>query len=113
MTRHTNPFYTIDEAVDVLRNLGAKPMAHIIHPTEENFNWQDRILSVSAGRVYDEQYNYHFDVTIHIDREGFDALVAMTGLVISVEEFDDDYLAEVVYPGSLLKVFTLVPKEAN
>lgn len=115
MIKHTNPFYTIEESVAVLKNLGANP-APVPIPFRYDENavyWQDHVISVKANRVYDDHYEHHFEVEIHIDKEGFDALVRATGLeTIQKEKHSEEYDIWFIRPGTLLQVFTLVPKEA-
>ena len=113
MTKFSNPFCTLDEAVAVLRSLGAKPKANPFKYDESQIHWQEHILSISAHRVYDEHYVNHFEVGIHIDLEGLRALTDITGLSISREHHSDGYDALVVRPGTLLKVMALEAKEAT
>lgn len=108
MTKHTNPFYTLDEALHVLKNVGAKPMSNPFRYDESEIHWPDHILSVRANRVYNDTYEHYFEMEIHVDREGFDAFVKMTGLTVSRDPDCEDEL--VVRPGSLLKVFALETK---
>ena len=111
MTKHTNPFYTIDEAVAVLKSLGAKPTSNPFKYDDADIIWPEHILSVCTRRVYVEHGDYYFETEIHIDKEGFDAFVEKTGLTTSREYHSGDYDLLCVRPGSLLKVFALVVKE--
>lgn len=113
MTKHTNPFYTIREAIAVLKNLGTKPTENPFRYDESQIHWPDDILSVKTVRVYDEEKpsNHHFEVEIHIDREGFNALVQLTGLNVMREPHSEGFDQLTIHPGSLLTVFTLEPKE--
>ena len=113
MTKHINPFYTIGEAVSVLKNLGAKPTSNPFKYNESDIIWPEHILSVCTRRVYDEHCDYYFETEIHIDKEGLDAFVEMTGLTILREYHSDGYDLLYVRPGSLLKVFTLEAKGAT
>lgn len=128
MTKHINPFYTLVEATAVLKNLGADPrrskpqnVTGVSYPfpwgysygakPEEKVYWQEHIISVATRRVYDEHQDYWFEVEIHIDKEGLEALVALTGLNILKGPHSDDYEQWTVNPGTLFKVFALVPTE--
>ena len=113
MNKHTNPFYTISDAITTLRIMGAKPEANPFKYGESDIIWPEHILSVCTRRVYDEHGNYYFETEIHIDKEGLDALVEITGLNIMREYHSDDYDLLSVRPGSLLKVFTLEAKGAT
>jgi hypothetical protein len=116
MLKHTNPFYTISEAIGVLINHDADPYKG--KPTIESSEgatyayWQEHILSVKANRIYDDHLNHHFEVEIHVDREGLDALVAMTGMNVLREHHSEGYDQLTLHPGSLLKIFTLEFKGA-
>lgn len=113
MLKHTNPFYTITEGATALKNVGANPLANPFKYDESCVHWQDHIMSTNTYRVYNDHYEYHFEMEIHIDRAGFDALVQMTGLATLREPHSDGYDTLSVRPGALLKVFTLVAKEAT
>jgi hypothetical protein len=113
MTKFTNPFYTIDEAIEVLKSLGAKPMSNPFRYDESSVHWPEHIIGIQTSRVYDVQYKYHFEVEIHVDREGLDALVQMTGLNIMREPHLGILDALTVRPGTLLKVFALEAKEES
>lgn len=111
MIKHTNPFYTINDAIDVLKNLSAKPLSNPFRYDESEIHWPDHVLSVHVSRVYNDKYEHYFESEIHLDKEGFVAFVSMTGLNVQREHLSDDYDTLYVLPGSLLKVFTLGAKE--
>lgn len=112
MIKHTNPFQTISEAVAALKNLGAKPYGNPFVYDESCIPWTEHILSVSTMRVYNDSYEYHFAMEIHIDLEGLNKLVEQTGLNILRESHSDELDRLVVHPGTLLKVYALGAKEA-
>ena len=73
MTKYPNPFYTHNEACAILENLGVSPLRNL---PPEKVDWRELILSIITNRKY-EGGDYHFVVSIHIEREGFDALLEM------------------------------------
>lgn len=114
MTKHTNPFYTIDEAVAVLQSLDASPLRNL--PA-----WDEQILSIMVNRKY-EGGSCYFGVSILILKEGFDAL-----LELLPKDFDGNPQFEPVrtkhtpefdklaiyldHPGHMLEVMALIPRE--
>ena len=107
MIKHTNPFITFDEAVAVLKSLGAKPTANPFKYNEDTVHWPDHILSMSARRVYNDTYEYYFEIDIHMDAEGLRALADLTGLTISRGHHSGEYDALVLRPSNLITVTAL------
>lgn len=135
MTKHTNPFYTIHETTEVLRQMGAEPFknkpesqnpsgATYAFPwgdsygakPEEPIYWQDHILGIMVQRVYEKGTHYH-KIEIHLDAEGFDSVYE---LMRSPEDDEpkvlkkvhsDEYDMYYIEPGTLLTLFKLVPRE--
>lgn len=133
MIKHTNPFYTIDEALAVLKNLGADPHRGKSSPgatypfpwgnsygakPEEPVYWQEHVLGIMVQSVYTKG-THHYVIEIHLDREGFDTVYGiMRALADEAPELlkkdhSDEYDMYYIEPGSLLRLFKLVPKEES
>lgn len=137
MIKHTNPFYTIHEATEALRHLGAEPYksksqnqtqnpsgATYAFPwgdsygakPEEPIYWQDHILGIMVQRVYEGGTHYH-KIEIHLDAEGFDRVCSL--MEASADEVppllkkahSDEYDMHYIEPGTLLTLFKLVARE--
>ncbi len=106
MTKYTNPFYTIGEAITLLRSLGASPQCNI---PEGQFDWREDILSVMVTRTY-EGSSHYFNLEIHIDRQGFYELHQMLGGTATISEHSDLYDKVSLKLGAHLEVFMLSPK---
>lgn len=124
MTKYTNPFYTLNEAISVLKSLGADPYnigatnAHswdsAVPTQDETIFWNDHILSVSTSRVYADFSHYNV-VEIHLTAKGFDALVSIIDTPVHKKAFGDgtEFDMYFIEPVPLLKIFTLNPCESD
>ena len=103
MKEYTNPFYTLREAIAILKSSGADPFKADGPYT----SWQDSILSITTQNLYSG--GYHHSVLIHVNGEGFEEVVRLTDSADKVvrayfvEEYDE-YSFE-LSPG--LKIFKL------
>lgn len=111
MIKHTNPFHTINEAISILGHMGARPYDSTFGRNVSDDYWTEHILSIRAAREYNDHYEFYFQMEIHIDREGFQKLVDLTGLNIMRKPHSPEYDMLSVFPGTYLEVFALVPKE--
>lgn len=106
MNKYTNPFQTLKEATNVLKVLGVDPF-----DMESKGPWQEHILSINLHADY-ENYKRYYECYVHMDNEGFDALMETLdhkyNVLIKpfVEEFDE-YSIE---PSEHLRIFKLVDR---
>lgn len=118
MTKHTNPFYAINEACAILENLGASPLRNL---PPEQVDWREKILSVTVAHNYKDNLN-HFAVSIHMELEGFDALLGLLPkdfngnpqFVARKSRYTPDYDKIAIYLDKdhyMLEVMALIPRE--
>ena len=109
MTPHTNPFYTINETIAVLRNLGAAPLSNPrgSAPPEA---WREHIIGIQVNRVYDYNPNtHHFETVIHVNKVGFEMLHRLINVPYTLEKFTQANDKMVMRPSNLIEIIALSP----
>lgn len=120
MKKHTNPFYTNNEALVVLHALGTNPLqSYDLLEREADSSkiptWPENVLSVVTTRVY-ENSEYYFETVIHLDCEGFQEVSALIGCeeaISVVKDYSSDYEMLSLQPSPCLKLMALVPKRTK
>jgi hypothetical protein len=133
MIKQTNPFYTINEAYEILKRLGADLMNSSTTYSlpwndtcetqpERPLCWQEYVLSIITRRIYVGSA-YYYVVEIHMDDEGFDKVCDLIEASVDVNKDEvpvlckgphsDKYDMYYIEPGAQLILFKLVPKEVT
>lgn len=119
MTKHSNPFYTMGEALAVLNSVGANPLRNL----PDELDWRTQVLSVMFTRAYNGS-NHYFVVSVHIDAEGLGILLSMIDKSTCPEgalepvrtKHSEEYDKLAIYldsEGCMLEVMALVPAEES
>ena len=113
MIKHTNPFYTIQEALAVLKNAGADPDKLDLTPgCACETSWQEDILGIIVRPDHEGLGNYFVvDIQMYNAEGAFDRLKArMPQVEEKILPHSAEFDMRVLEPGSLLRIFTLIPK---
>lgn len=124
MNKHTNPFVTFTEAIEVLKSLGADPMA----PTstegatypfpwghtekDKDVDWREHIINITVGKNMELSGDY-YKFLIHLTSEGFETVLKLIGgdYPIKREICFADYDMFTVEPSPLLELYKLELRE--
>ena len=110
MKKHTNPFLALNEATDVLKYLGVDPF----NPNTEapgELVWQEHILSINVHTDY-TNLSHYFVCQVHLENEGFDALMKALDhkYSVCVQPFVEEFEEHFIEPSEHLRIFKLVDK---
>ena len=110
MIEQTNPFSALKDAMATLEWRGAHPLRNL----PDEVDWRKQILSILTSRKY-RGGDYYFEVSIHIDFDGFKMLLGLLPQMEPVRtKHSDDYDKLAIYldhGGYMLEVMSLVLKE--
>ena len=110
MTKHTNPFYAINETISTLKSLGLD--LYGIDEDATTSGWQEGIIEIAVSKKYEARSHY-YAVRVHMTEAGFLKMVRQLDPASYIESLcrgrTGSYDHITISPVPLLEIFTLVP----
>lgn len=123
MNKHTNPFDTITEAMEVLKALGVDPKASTsnrgaTYPfpwggAKQEVDWREHILNITVNKDQSLTSAGHHRCHIHLTSEGFEAVLKLLkdDYPIKQEICFAEYDMFTIEPSPLLELYKLELRE--